>query len=157
MTALKTIRTEKKLTQQEAAKALGVSLRTYVEYENNDKKTETLKYRYLLDGLNKINYIDETNGIILLDDLCQKVKIVLADYDVKFCYLFGSYAKGIPTEESDVDLLISTTTTGLKYYEMVERLRQELHKKIDLLDMKQLVSNEQLIEEVLKDGIKIYG
>ena len=30
-------------------------------------------------------------------------------------------------------------------------------KKIDILDMKQLAGNEKLLNEVLKDGIKIYG
>jgi hypothetical protein len=32
-----------------------------------------------------------------------------------------------------------------------------LHKKIDLLDVKQLAGNAELLNEVLKDGIKIYG
>jgi hypothetical protein len=31
-----------------------------------------------------------------------------------------------------------------------------LHKKVDLLDVKQLVNNETLIDEMLKEGIKIY-
>ena len=71
--------------------------------------------------------------------------------------LDGSYAKGKATEQSDVDLLISTKETGLRFYEIAERLRESLHKKVDLLDVKQLVNNETLIDEMLKEGIKIYG
>ena len=56
-----------------------------------------------------------------------------------------------------MDLLISSTISGLKYYGLIERLREELCKKVDLLDTKQLVNNESLLSEVLKDGIKIYG
>jgi predicted nucleotidyltransferase len=78
-------------------------------------------------------------------------------YHVEFCYLFGSYAKGKATEKSDVDLLVSTETTGLTFFEMTERLRESLHKKVDLLDLKQLINNENLLREVLKEGIKIYG
>ena len=82
---------------------------------------------------------------------------MLSDYSVDFCLLFGSYAKGKATGVSDVDLLISTEVTGLKYYELAERLREALHKKVDLLDVKQLMKNEELLKEVLKGGIRIYG
>ena len=51
-----------------------------------------------------------------------------------YCYLFGSYAKGKATEQSDVDLLISTKATGLRFYEIAERLRESLHKKVDLVE-----------------------
>jgi len=57
----------------------------------------------------------------------------------------------------DFDLLISSEISGLRFYELTEKLREALRKKIDLLDMKQLVGNEKLLNEVLKDGIKIYG
>ena len=40
---------------------------------------------------------------------------------------------------------------------MVEELREALHKKVDALDLKQLDHNMDLVYEVLKDGIKIYG
>ncbi|MBS6441740.1 MAG: nucleotidyltransferase domain-containing protein, partial [Coprobacillus sp.] len=72
------------------------------------------------------------------------------------CYLFGSYAKNKATEHSDVDLLISTSITGLKYFELVEILREQLKKKVDLLDSAQLNNNFDLVHEILKEGIKIY-
>ena len=78
-------------------------------------------------------------------------------YAVQYCYLFGSYAKGKATERSDVDLLVSSETTGLRFYELAEKLREKLRKKIDLLDVKQLAGNSELLNEVLKDGIRIYG
>ena len=71
--------------------------------------------------------------------------------------MFGSYAKGKATETSDIDLLVSDSITGLKFYELVEKLRESLHKKVDLLDFKQFMNNKVLASEVLKEGIKIYG
>ena len=71
--------------------------------------------------------------------------------------LFGSYAKDKANEKSDVDLLISTKTSGLKFYGLVERLREELKKKVDLLNVNQLENNTTLLNEILKEGIKIYG
>ena len=57
---------------------------------------------------------------------------------------------------SDVDLIVSTSITGLKFYGLVERLRVNLNKKVDVLDINQLVNNKDLLNEILKDGIKIY-
>lgn len=157
MTELKARRLEKKMTQQEVSKRIGISLRSYIMYENDERREGTPKYRFLLQELDKMNPLDETHGILSVEDIKRVCADIFASYQVDFCYLFGSYAKGYATEESDVDLLVSTETTGLQYFEMVERLRQGLHKKVDLLDTKQLVVNEELLQEVLKDGIKIYG
>ena len=57
----------------------------------------------------------------------------------------------------DVDLLISSDITGLRFYGLVEELRSVLHKKVDLLTLPQLVNNPELLDEVLKDGVKVYG
>ena len=156
MATLKETRIAKQLTQQEAARRLGVSLRSYIMYENDNNREDTIKYRFLLQELQKINAVDEEHGVLTIEQITKICKEVLDTYQVEYCYLFGSYAKGKATERSDVDLLVSTETTGLRFYEMAERLRESLHKKVDLLDAKQLVNNEKLIHEVLKEGIRIY-
>lgn len=157
MTALKEMRISKQITQQEAARRLGISLRSYIMYENDATKENTIKYRFLMQELQKINAVDEEHGILTTEQIRMCCKEILDAYQVEYCYLFGSYAKGKATEQSDVDLLISTKETGLRFYEIAERLRECLHKKVDLLDVKQLVNNETLIDEMLKEGIKIYG
>ena len=53
-------------------------------------------------------------------------------------------------------MLISTEVTGLRFFGIAERLRTALKKKVDLLDLKQLSENRDLIDEILKDGIKVY-
>ena len=157
MTALKEMRISKQITQQEAARRLGISLRSYIMYENDATKENTIKYRFLMQELQKINAVDEEHGILTTEQIRMCCKEILDAYQVEYCYLFGSYAKGKATEQSDVDLLISTKEKGLRFYEIAERLRESLHKKVDLLDVKQLVNNETLIDEMLKEGIKIYA
>lgn len=157
MTELKKLRLQKKLTQQETAKRIGISLRSYIMYENDQERENTPKYRFLIQELAKLNLVDESHGILAIDDIKNICAEVFAAYPVDFCYLFGSYAKGKAKEESDVDLLVAADITGLRFYGMAELLREGLHKKVDLLDIKQLVNNEELIREVLKGGIKIYG
>ena len=157
MKGLKELRIEKKLTQREVADLVGISLRSYKSYENDENKRNTLKYRYIMEQLEKINFIDEEHGLLTVDDITRKCSEVFTRYDVKFCYLFGSYAKGKETPSSDVDLLISADVKGIKFYGLAEELRETLSKKVDLLDINQLKDNLPLMEEILKDGIKIYG
>ena len=157
MTELKRLRIDKGLTQQDAATRIGISLRSYVSYENDETKKKSTKYRFLVSEMEKINVIDEEHGILQIEDISKICNKIFAEYKVEYCYLFGSYAKGKASELSDVDLLLSTRTSGLKFYELVERLREALHKKVDVLDYKQLLNNEKLLNEVLGDGVKIYG
>lgn len=157
MVNLKELRIEKKMTQQEVADLVGISLRSYKSYENDEEKRDTIKYKYIVEQLSKINYIDEETGILELEDIVRKCNEVFERYEVSFCYLFGSYAKGKATQTSDVDLLISVNVKGLKFYGLVEEIRTALHKKVDVLDMNQLKENIELTEEIFKDGIKIYG
>lgn len=156
MSALKQLRISKKLTQQEASDILGVSLRSYKDYENNEAKVGTLKYRSMVNELEKYMPLDEEHGILTLGEIKEVCKSVLDEYPVKYCILFGSYAKGKATEKSDVDLLISTDISGLKFFGIAERLREALHKKVDLLDLRQLTDNQALIDEILKDGVRVY-
>ncbi len=157
MVDLKELRNEKKMTQQEVADLVGISLRSYKSYENDEEKRDTIKYNYIVERLSKINHIDEETGILDIEDIARKCSKVFERYEVSFCYLFGSYAKGTATPTSDVDLLVSANVSGLKFFGLVEEIRTALHKKVDVLDMNQLKENFELTEEIFKDGIKIYG
>ena len=67
MGELKSLRIERKLTQNQAADILGVSLRSYKSYENDEKKADSIKYKYMLEKIYEINPIDEENGIVDID------------------------------------------------------------------------------------------
>ncbi|MBQ7119301.1 MAG: nucleotidyltransferase domain-containing protein [Oscillospiraceae bacterium] len=155
--SLKELRKSKKLTQKQCAQYLEIPLRTYVNYENNPEKEGTLKYRYMMEKLSGFGIIDEENGILSLDSISNICARVFDAHPVNFCYLFGSYAKGKATGKSDVDLLVSTDIGGLGFFEMTEALRQNLNKKVDVLHIDQLKNNFELLQEILKDGVKIYG
>lgn len=157
MNIIKDLRTHKKLTQQQAADLAGISLRSYKTYENDASKIDSIKYLYILDMLNKYNPIDEDHGILSVAEIKEVCSKVFDTYNAEYCILFGSYAKGKALESSDIDLLISSEVKGLKFYEMAEQLRNNMHKKIDLLDIGQLKNNYELTQEILKDGIRIYG
>ena len=154
---LRELRKNKGITQKEAADFVGVPLRTYSDYENDSKKQTSVKYKYMLEKIYTYGYLDEENGILTIEEIQKICTEILSKYSVDYCYLFGSYAKGKAKPSSDVDLLIGATISGLKFYGLVEELREALKKKVDLLDQKQLKENFDLTNEILKDGIKIYG
>ncbi len=157
MGTLKNLRNEKGLTQQQAADLASISIRSYKSYENDISKAGTLKYNYIVEKLTAFNPIDEDHGILSIEEIKKKCAVIFEDQEVHFCYLFGSYAKEKATPVSDVDLLISANIKGLKFFELVEKLRRTLHKRVDVLDINQLKNNLELTQEILKDGIKIYG
>jgi predicted nucleotidyltransferase len=154
---IKELRITKKLSQIECAKYLGIPLRTYKRYESNDSSINSIKYQYIITSLENYGFVDEEHGKLTIEqikDICSKV---FESYSIEYCYLFGSYSRGEETEVSDVDLLVSMPVNGLKFYELVEVLREKLKKKVDLLDVNQLNNNPELLQEILRDGIKIYG
>ena len=155
-TSIKELRKSADLTQVEASEITGIPLRTFKEYENNPDREDTIKYNYIIRKLEEYLYIDETHGILRHEDIISSCQEIFQDYPVHYCYLFGSYAKGNATNTSDVDLLISTDAKGLKFYGLVEKLRLKLKKNVDLLNLDQLKDNPELLDEILKDGEKIY-
>lgn len=157
METLKTLRQKSGITQNEAAKLFNVSLRSYKDYENDSSKQGSMKYMFMFNEMADKTKVDEEHGILKLQEIREKCEKVFKEYEVKSCYLFGSYAKNKATERSDIDLLIISDIRGLKYFGMIEKLRNELNKKLDVLDIDQLANNPELLQDILTEGIKIYG
>ena len=154
---LKEIRKEKGLSQVTCAEYLKIPVRTYKRYEADENRIDRIKYRYILDRLDEYGIIDEEHGKLTVEQIKEICAEVFRSYPVEYCYLFGSYAKGKETEQSDVDLLVSFPVNGLTFFELLENLREKLRKKVDLLDVAQINNNPALVQEILRDGVKIYG
>ena len=146
------------LSQQKAADICGIPLRTYVRYESDDNYGSALKRAAIISMINDACEITEEKGVLSVGQIMERVRKVIDNRyqdSVTLCYLFGSYAKGYASDRSDVDLCVSTSLTGLKYAGFAERIHEELHKQIDLVNLNN--ASTDLIYEIMKDGIKIYG
>jgi predicted nucleotidyltransferase len=155
--SIKKLRESLNLTQKEVSKLVGIPLRTYLNYENDDSKKDTIKYNYIKEKLEEYGYVDEEHGLLTIEKIKTITSSVLSSYHVEYCYLFGSYAKKTALEISDIDLLLSSSVTGMKFYGLVEELREQLKKKVEVITVSSLEGNIELLNEILKDGIKVYG
>ena len=157
MNQLKQKRKELGLTQIQAANACGVSRRTYQTYEETNNPNAT--YDELINKLNEMGILDGSNyisNVKYIKNVCRQ--LFKEKYpEIKCAYLFGSYARGEATGKSDIDILVVCPPMGMKFYGIASELEEQLHKQVDLHTHRQLVNNEKFLEQILKEGIKIYG
>ena len=66
---LRDIRKKANITQQEASNIVGVPLRTFIRYENEEKYEKTLKYQKICDVLEQTFKVDEEHGILTIDEI----------------------------------------------------------------------------------------
>jgi len=68
-------------------------------------------------------------------DISTAASRVLAQYDVIEAYLFGSFARGEQTPDSDIDLrlICGNTMTFGTLYELSHELEKELGRKVDIV------------------------
>lgn len=154
--SIKDLRISKGLTQKEAAEIIGLSLRTYQNYEYEASTRDKFKIDNILKILNEYQKYTEEKGILSNDEIVNTVSLVLGKYNVSYAYLFGSYAKGEANEKSDVDILVSDEVKGLEFVGLVDELRSALHKKVDLVRIDDLKNNYKFLNEVLTTGVKIF-
>ncbi len=146
------------LTQLEVSTLCHISLRSYQMYEHGEGKTDSLKYKYIYNVLSELTIDYENKGILSIDEIKKICHDVFTRYNVSCAYLYGSYAKGRAKESSDVDLFIISEETGLRYFGLVEELREKLHKRVEIVTQRKAKNNPDfLFNEVMPRGIRIYN
>ena len=86
----------------------------------------------------------------------EKTVPIAIRYGLKKMYLFGSYAKGTATEESDIDLLFERgdKITLLGVSSMLQDLKESLGKSVDLVSVNSL--EPSFAEEVYGSEVLLY-
>ena len=81
---------------------------------------------------------------------------VFKEYGVNKAFLFGSYVKGSAKAESDVDIVVDSGLRGLSFYGLLEDVVTSLDKKVDLLDVTQIIPESEIDREIKKTGVIIF-
>jgi predicted nucleotidyltransferase len=77
-------------------------------------------------------------------------------FKVETLDIFGSYVRKQATEKSDIDLLVTYSTTDYDYFTILglrNYLRRKLHMKVDIVSKGFL--NKHIKDEVLKEAIPV--
>ena len=96
--------------------------------------------------------------MISLDYLSSAVSRVLAQYDVSEAYLFGSFARGEQTPDSDIDLrlICGNTMTFGTLYELSHELEKELGRKVDIVTNPPEHMRLPFRKSIEQDEVRIY-
>ena len=103
--------------------------------------------------------------IYTLDELREKIRPIAEKYELPAVYIFGSYARGEATEDSDVDVLFDgrgSKVRGLVLGVLYEELRESLEKNLDLVSENALHQPRArqrpwFAENVYKERVQVYG
>ena len=103
--------------------------------------------------------------IYTLDEIKKRILPVIEKYNIPAMYLFGSYARGEATEDSDLDFLVDTTGTCLTSLLALGALDCDLEevfqKSIDLVTVRSVMQNVETESErsfrdtVIRERVKL--
>ena len=87
-----------------------------------------------------------------------RLQPVFSSYNITSATLFGSYAKGSATEKSDIDLMVDSNLRGLRFFALIEDIREALdEKEVDVFDVTHIDKDSRVQKEIYETGVKIYG
>lgn len=99
-------------------------------------------------------------GVIFMltrTDIENSIKELLARYNAEYALLFGSYARGEETDESDIDVLVFGGENFKKsnIFAFAEELRNITGKNVDAFEICEVDRSTPFYDSVIKEGIKI--
>ena len=80
---------------------------------------------------------------------------IAKSYGLNSISLFGSYAHGKATSQSDIDFIIDKgELIGIQYFSLLNDLEKAFDCKIDLITTG--ISNKDFLKEIQKDAVLLY-
>ncbi len=117
--------------------------------------------------MNKNVFPDLSSTESRLAEISRRIAPIAAKYNLRSVYVFGSYARNEATEDSDVDILIDREGSDLhgiiSMSALYDELKESIGKEIDLVTLQSLTQastvkrNSELIENIIRERIKVYG
>jgi predicted nucleotidyltransferase len=90
------------------------------------------------------------------DEIKRRLESVFRASGVKRAVLFGSYARGEASADSDIVILVVSGRRGLDFVELIEYVREALQKEVDVIDTHYIDKNSRIEHEANRTGVVIY-
>ena len=96
-------------------------------------------------------------SVLSIDEIRNIVKALLQKYHAEYALLFGSYARGEATPDSDIDIIIvgGENFTPRNIFALAEDLREMSGRDADVFELREINHGSPFYESVMKEGIKI--
>ena len=85
------------------------------------------------------------------------IQVLLRKYNAEYALLFGSYARGEATAESDIDVVVvgGKNFKSRDIFSFGEDLRQMTNKDVDAFEIREVNKGTSFYESVMNEGIRI--
>ncbi len=93
-----------------------------------------------------------------IDEIKEKLHPIFASSPVYRAVLFGSYAKGVATDRSDLDIVLDSRgeLRGIHFYGILEDVVTALDKRVDLFEISEIRPDSPIMNEITKGGVVLY-
>lgn len=132
----------------------------YKMYQFRIKKEKTSIIEFLDQVENKNQYlvslVENDLNVYSLKQLKALIKPIFQKYEINEIYLFGSYARGEATKDSDVDIYCSkgNVRSLIDQGRLIDELKTALNKEVDIVfDTSEM--NDYFKTQIMEDMIKL--
>lgn len=90
-------------------------------------------------------------------DIENAIRTLLIRYNAEYALLFGSYARGEETPDSDVDVVVFGGNNFKKsnIFAFAEDLREMIGKNVDAFEICEVDTGTPFYENLIREGVKI--
>lgn len=98
-----------------------------------------------------------SNTIYTIDKIKDIVKPIADKYNVQSIYLFGSYARGEATENSDLDFLVfgggNFKLTNI--FALAEDLRSAFQRRVDVFEISEINTDSDFYSVIMNERLNV--
>jgi len=93
-----------------------------------------------------------------INEIKEKLHPIFAGSPVYRAVLFGSYAKGVADDRSNLDIVLDSRGElhGIRFYGILEDVVSALDKKVDMFEISEIRPGSPIMDEITKDGVILY-
>lgn len=91
-----------------------------------------------------------------IEDIKKKATPVAKEYGVKSLKLFGSYAKGLNNDDSDIDFIVNKgkMETLFQYISFVNKLEEIFGCHVDVVSTE--IEDQSFVDKINKESVVLY-
>lgn len=91
--------------------------------------------------------------VLTLEKIAEIVKPIAVKYQIEEIYLFGSYARGEATADSDLDFLVFGGDAFKKtlIFALAEELREAFQKTVDVFEIHEVNQDSTFYDTIMRE------